>query len=554
MPTYAVIVDDSFQHAGTSPGGAGSTTGMPTTPSVGAANGWTDYHGGVWQIGSGVPNTGVGVDPGNHRPTGQLNAALRLTTAEKCINQRIIVDFDNIDSNELELYAVGRYTGSGNCYACCLFQSGGNGFIRIWAPDGSNNGANPIYSSPSSLGAFNAAHNHRLQVDIVGTSPTTFTFTWTDLTTSTVVGTVSTTDSTAALQTAGAAGLCVANAGTAIINRFQLFSGDALNAGTLAPDVSNTTSTAVRLNVTAATGGTAPLTQKIYRHTAATFTPPGQGTLVSTSPGSTFTDTPGGNPGDLFFYKPFVVDSAGTPLTAYGLSVAACTKFGTVKLGFVGDSILATLFGSYPAVFPAEWAARYPLYPVTCTSAAVSGTSTADWMSGSGNLTSAIAAFTAAGVTHVVWMLGANDSRTPNSFSAATYQSQTASGVNALVSAGFKVILCAAYLPYLENNPAGTWTDAAMDLLAAYPAQLDALVNGTTILKGDRQAHRVFPMNAPADYFAGDQIHPVYTAGYTALCDCLTTAVAGALGITTSPGVAGGGAGGRVGMRTGGRL
>ena len=43
-------LDEGFTHANTSPGSAGSTTGVPTTPAIGAANGWTDVHGNVANI------------------------------------------------------------------------------------------------------------------------------------------------------------------------------------------------------------------------------------------------------------------------------------------------------------------------------------------------------------------------------------------------------------------------------------------------------------------------------------------------------------------------
>lgn len=42
-----VMLDDGFQCGNSTAGAAGTHTGVPTTPAVGAANGWNDFQGNV---------------------------------------------------------------------------------------------------------------------------------------------------------------------------------------------------------------------------------------------------------------------------------------------------------------------------------------------------------------------------------------------------------------------------------------------------------------------------------------------------------------------------
>jgi hypothetical protein len=498
VPTWTQIVNDTFVHAGTTPGGAGSTTGLPTSPSPGVANGWTDYHGSVWQIGSSVANTAVGTDVGgSHRPTGQLNAALRLTSSEQSVDQRVIVDFDIIDSNQLEPMLVGRYVATGKCYAVNILQSAGNGFIRVWIPDGSNNSANPAFTS-GSLGAFNAAHNHRLQVDFVGANPTTITATWTDLTANTVMGSATTTDSTTALQAAGAAGMCVADGATSIITRFQLFTG-AVSAGTVT--VTGATKTTISLSATAPSGGLAPLTNSWYRSTTSNFTP-GAGNVIGGATGLTLTDTPGGSPGDVFYYKVGATDSSAVPVTSYSITTPAATLKAGPVIGLYGDSLTA-LYTSSPTTFPAAWAQLLPDYSLATSVYGVNGADTSILAQGGASWNAMKAQFAGAGVTLVVIRVGSNDSNSSYYTSAATYLARLTAMVNDLVAAGYLVQLDEPPCP--KSGSFGVYTDQSASFCQAYSAQLDTLVDNVKVFKGDRRAFRWLADNPGK---STDGVHP----------------------------------------------
>src|SRR5580658_8999742 len=85
--SWQLVVDDSFLHANTSAGSAGSTTGVPTSPATGAADGWTDRQGGVYSITS---DTLIAVPGGTSFATNDL---YRATSGELGNpDQRILLD------------------------------------------------------------------------------------------------------------------------------------------------------------------------------------------------------------------------------------------------------------------------------------------------------------------------------------------------------------------------------------------------------------------------------------------------------------------------------
>ncbi len=174
-------------------------------------------------------------------------------------------------------------------------------------------------------------------------------------------------------------------------------------------------------------------------------------------------------------------------------------------LGFLGDSIWALTNGyntrDIPTIVGHLLTKTGAIRTVTIVNRAISGTSTSDWVpggSGEPKYTNALAAFVAAGVTHVVIMLGANDASSGNS--DVTYDGNlkaiVTTGASALNNQGFKVILC---YPIWRGDSAGY---AAF--LTSYQPKIDAIVNGVNVLRGDVLGYNWFLANQAE---LADQIH-----------------------------------------------
>lgn len=89
-----LTLDDGIQHANQAAGTAGSTTGVPTTPAVGAANGWTDRFGSTASIVTDASTTShalhLSVGGGNNL----LDGVVSRPTSEGGANQGILLFLD----------------------------------------------------------------------------------------------------------------------------------------------------------------------------------------------------------------------------------------------------------------------------------------------------------------------------------------------------------------------------------------------------------------------------------------------------------------------------
>ncbi len=228
------------------------------------------------------------------------------------------------------------------------------------------------------------------------------------------------------------------------------------------------------------TGGTGGNTFQWYRSTTYGFTP-GIGNVLTGATTQNYSDTTA-VAGTLYFYAVIVTDSSTATVTS--AQVAGEPFRRALKVGFIGDSIyFNTPTDGVPPpdnfeILAQNWGGYH--YDVTVSNQAISGTSTANWVSGSADLIAAKSAFASAGVTHVFILIGANDAG--GSVSANTYSTNLASCVNDLVSAGYKVVL-----DYPNGAITGSYaTPTAQALIQAYQAKINALVNGTTIYQGDQ--------------------------------------------------------------------
>lgn len=282
--------------------------------------------------------------------------------------------------------------------------------------------------------------------------------------------------------------------------------GGGLTAGAVSQ--ASATNTTINMASGEATGGTGPYTYQWYRSTTSGFAI-GAGTLVSGATALTLADTSGAQ-GIPYFYRMRSTDSLSA--TADSAQVAGVLKQAPKAIGYAGDSISAG-FGLPAGQSPPDriiplLSKMYGDRAVTSTNAAVSGSKTSEWVSGSANLIAAKSAFASAGVTLVHVMLGANDAAATNLVPAVTYGANLSNMCADLTGAGYVVMLSyPTYIPPGANSNATT--SASVALAQQYMGQIDALINGSTILRGDVYAFNYFI--AHLNEYQADMTHTLLT-------------------------------------------
>ncbi len=266
--------------------------------------------------------------------------------------------------------------------------------------------------------------------------------------------------------------------------------GGPLAVGTAA--LSSVTATVINVTCGSPAGGTAPYTYQWYRSTASGFTV-GGGNLLSGATTLTVADSASLVANTPYYYILRVTDNVSA--TVDSNQIAGQLFAATLRIGGVGDSVMAgysLAAGQDPLTQAANYLQKmYTQKVVVASNQAISGTKTADWLSGTGNLIAAKASFAAASVTHILIQLGANDAATSNHVSAATYGSNLSNICTDLIGAGYTVVL--NYPGYIAAGANAGATDAqSLALTQAYQAQIDALVNGSTIRRGDTLAFAYF--------------------------------------------------------------
>jgi lysophospholipase L1-like esterase len=127
-------------------------------------------------------------------------------------------------------------------------------------------------------------------------------------------------------------------------------------------------------------------------------------------------------------------------------------------------------------------------------------------VSGSADLVAAMAAFAAAGVTHVGILIGVNDGRVD--VPVATWKANVLSQAAALVAAGYKVLLLGFQCPWVP----ATVTPAEADLIRQYVLQYPSMADGVNVLAatGSLEVYDATALAPTA--LIGDGLHP-NTAG-----------------------------------------
>lgn len=216
---------------------------------------------------------------------------------------------------------------------------------------------------------------------------------------------------------------------------------------------------------------------------------------------------------------------------------AAPASAGVLKIGFLGDSITA---GVGDNNVPADDAYNQALdglaqngYQVTGVNYGNNGASVASFYQQTGG---PLQAFEAAGDTVVSVMLGTNDARVGVNTSPQAYHDDLLEIANSFLAPGTginKVII--NYSPYIqqphqaENTNPQAWDATADVKLQSYQTQINALVNGTTILQGDKYAYQFFQQSPEQ----GDGVHP-NTQGHHDLGRLWAIGITNALGGTNT--------------------
>jgi hypothetical protein len=105
-------------------------------------------------------------------------------------------------------------------------------------------------------------------------------------------------------------------------------------------------------------------------------------------------------------------------------------------------------------------------------------------------------------------MLGTNDVRAPNNFTTATHKTNMTAIVNALVTAGFKVIIHKPLFTVPNANPGSTvWpNDPNTWYNTAFALDMQ-LVDGVNVFQGDTTNFNLSSVS-PGTFLASDGIHP----------------------------------------------
>lgn len=215
----------------------------------------------------------------------------------------------------------------------------------------------------------------------------------------------------------------------------------------------------------------------------------------------------------LYWYQCRQTDSAGAVVNTR--RIAARRRL-AVKLGFISSSTFVTNpdgNGTPVAKCASLLAAWLDPCQVTAVNEGKSGSSSADWVpgAGSGYLATAKTNFAAAGVTHVLWAVGANDGN------SATWLANTILGINDLAASGYKVILCGYQM---QGSAAGPGNNVTLDNHAAMPG----LANGKTIfcVRGYRAYLEATSADPDTYLNAVDILHPSAAGrdfyGFTMAC------------------------------------
>lgn len=508
MPTWTQTLDDTFTRADTSPGSAGSTTGV--------GNGWTDKLGLIYRIQSNQL-VGDGSALSLAPRTGILYRA-----ADNYRDQKIVGTIvPNADGSAQWSCVLRADVTNGNWYTFEIANNVVPGTVVVGSVSGGNT-ESPVYTfiDQQFAGSFTVGHPIAITVSVVGASPTALVFTLIDLTTDITLSSGTYSNSAAGLQQAGSWGLL--SQGTASAYSEVVLSqadGSSPVVGT-ASFVSSPNGTVINVLGTAPSGVSSPTYQWYASKTAGSFTGSTPSTFavanmtgVVTGPTTLAWAHTTGSPPDTAWYY-FLQTTVSGPALFSAAPIAALQGWPVETIGWLGDSIMAYCQGPtdnygtkhFISVLN-QWK---PNRNYTVINSGDPGTATADWLIGGTLLGPAITSWKAASVQHVLFMLGANDSHA--GVSAATYAANVLAICNTLVANGLTPILQAPP-SCIPGGLGGIYLEPDPGLLHDYGVALSGVANGTTILLGDTALWAYSAQNAASFWSppwddGGDGVHP----------------------------------------------
>lgn len=222
MAASNLIYDGRFVGT-TSPGGAGSTTGVADVAATGNAGAWADNFGNVWSTQEGILQ-GV-----NYQGSNELQNVLMRPAAEACGDQRIVITTPPLsDYSRVTLFLVARATwgASGQWYVAKLAYNHQLSFLKYTASPMSYAAiSGGDFATYTSLLYRNGVYleNNRVYTIEFSAIGSTLTVTITDVATGTAIVTTSVSDSSFAT---GSMGVSTWNTGGAWASRVQIY-GDA---------------------------------------------------------------------------------------------------------------------------------------------------------------------------------------------------------------------------------------------------------------------------------------------------------------------------------------
>lgn len=248
-------------------------------------------------------------------------------------------------------------------------------------------------------------------------------------------------------------------------------------------------------------------------------------------------------PNTGYWYRQLITDAIGSTAYTTVPFYARTIRVGARIFGWIGDSIVRCYGYIRPTETASVMSARMiggglPAGSVEAWNYGVDSARSVDWAAGQSLCNAMINSCRANAITDVMICLGMNDAKVATIVTPAAYRANILGTCNALLNAGVGVQRI-----WLNRPPWASSAGYDDPTLRLYWAEIDAICNGTTIMRGDTDFYETTKLSGtgiPA-MLQVDGVHPTDEAG-TIWAHLVTKAV-GRMGLD--------GRGGRAPMRRG---
>lgn len=173
----------------------------------------------------------------------------------------------------------------------------------------------------------------------------------------------------------------------------------------------------------------------------------------------------------------------------YGIKKEVPIASEPIKIGYIGDSITQGT-GNFRTAIDVEVGVLGRDYEAI--NHGVGGATSKDWQPDRSLYNTVIADLKARHARVASIMLGTNDARDDIATSPEAYKKNLAMLVSSLLTSGTIQQVIINYPPYAVPGSRGLWGAQSPQRLTAYMAQLDTLVDGKRVLKGDTESYHYF--------------------------------------------------------------